>query len=154
MKDPKNLERNRRWRAANGDRKRAQALAHYYRATATPEGAERVRERSRKYYALNREKIIQRASDTRHKRRSMKRSGGASPGVRQAEWAEILETFGRACAYCLRTDRPLTRDHVVAISRGGLDEYENVVPACAPCNHRKQAGTLLRFISVYGSLPR
>ena len=31
----------------------------------------------------------------------------------------------------------LTRDHVVPISRGGLDVWENVVSACLACNVRK-----------------
>ena len=30
-----------------------------------------------------------------------------------------------------------TRDHVVPVSRGGADTWENVVTACRDCNHRK-----------------
>lgn len=47
------------------------------------------------------------------------------------------------CQYCGRTTgdlRPreaLTRDHVVPISRGGLNVWGNVVTACSPCNTRK-----------------
>ncbi len=50
--------------------------------------------------------------------------------------------FGRdrnLCLYCGRvfSDAGLTRDHVVPRSRGGTDEWENVVAACKRCNHRK-----------------
>ena len=47
------------------------------------------------------------------------------------------------CQYCgrvgveLRPREALTRDHVVPLSRGGLNVWENVVTACSPCNTRK-----------------
>ena len=43
------------------------------------------------------------------------------------------------CLYCgvVLPPRILTRDHVVPISAGGRDEWENVVSACRPCNQRK-----------------
>jgi 5-methylcytosine-specific restriction endonuclease McrA len=51
---------------------------------------------------------------------------------------EILEYFGHACAFCLRTDIKLTQDHVIAITLGGGHTKENVIPACQPCNSRKK----------------
>jgi len=44
---------------------------------------------------------------------------------------------GWKCAYCGTTSGRLTLDHVVPRSRGGESVWENVVTACAPCNHRK-----------------
>jgi 5-methylcytosine-specific restriction endonuclease McrA len=43
------------------------------------------------------------------------------------------------CLYCGRrcTRGELTRDHVVPLSRGGLDIWENVVSACLACNLKK-----------------
>ena len=43
------------------------------------------------------------------------------------------------CLYCGRDcPRPqLTRDHVVPLSKGGRDSWENVVSACFHCNSRK-----------------
>lgn len=43
------------------------------------------------------------------------------------------------CLYCgaVLPARLLTRDHVVPLSRGGRDVWENVVTACRACNHRK-----------------
>ena len=44
------------------------------------------------------------------------------------------------CQYCgransaLRQRESLTRDHVVPLSRGGLNVWTNVVTACSPCN--------------------
>jgi len=47
------------------------------------------------------------------------------------------------CLYCgtrkPRTD--LTRDHVLPVSRGGTDKWENVVAACKRCNWTKDNKT-------------
>ena len=37
----------------------------------------------------------------------------------------------------LRPREALTRDHVIPISRGGKNDWGNVVTACSPCNTRK-----------------
>jgi len=56
----------------------------------------------------------------------------------------LVDRDGRRCLYCGRTEAEvrraglrLTRDHVVPISRGGRDEWRNVVTACEPCNNSK-----------------
>ena len=61
---------------------------------------------------------------------------------------QVTNTFlfardGYRCQYCsrwsfeLRTRESLTRDHVVPISRGGLNLWTNVVTACSSCNTKK-----------------
>ena len=47
----------------------------------------------------------------------------------------VLNRDGGRCAYCDR--RADTIDHVTPRSRGGHHVWENVVAACAGCNHRK-----------------
>ena len=49
---------------------------------------------------------------------------------------------GWRCVYCGTGSGRLTLDHVVPRSRGGESVWENVVTACAPCNHRKGNRTL------------
>jgi len=47
------------------------------------------------------------------------------------------------CQYCgrhmteFRPRESLTRDHLVPLSRGGTNEWSNVITACSPCNTRK-----------------
>jgi 5-methylcytosine-specific restriction endonuclease McrA len=47
------------------------------------------------------------------------------------------------CQYCgrhateLKLREALTRDHLIPLSRGGTNEWNNVVTACSPCNTRK-----------------
>jgi len=50
---------------------------------------------------------------------------------------------GSLCMYCGKEygRHSLTRDHVVPISKGGRDTWENVVCACFHCNSRKGGRT-------------
>jgi 5-methylcytosine-specific restriction endonuclease McrA len=49
----------------------------------------------------------------------------------------VLRRDGHRCQYCGRSDIPLTVDHVVPISRGGEDAWENLICACVKCNNVK-----------------
>ena len=63
---------------------------------------------------------------------------------------------GHRCAYCARHRRELgprerlTRDHLVPRSKGGRDEWLNVVTACSSCNHQKDD----QLAEDIGRLPR
>ena len=52
------------------------------------------------------------------------------------QWAALREAWG-GCAYCGADDRPLQRDCVLALSRGGRYTLENIAPACRSCNASK-----------------
>src|SRR3712207_5754252 len=52
------------------------------------------------------------------------------------QWAALQQAWG-GCAYCGATDRPLQRDCVLALSRGGRYTLDNIAPACGPCNASK-----------------
>ena len=51
----------------------------------------------------------------------------------------LFRRDGNSCLYCgsQYADHDLTRDHVLPVSRGGLDLWDNVVAACRRCNHFK-----------------
>ena len=49
----------------------------------------------------------------------------------------IFASFGDCCVYCGKSEK-LTVDHVLPLSRGGLDEASNIVPSCGNCNCRKR----------------
>jgi 5-methylcytosine-specific restriction endonuclease McrA len=49
----------------------------------------------------------------------------------------ILRRDAHRCQYCGRADIPLTVDHVMPISRGGEDTWENLACACVRCNNKK-----------------
>lgn len=56
---------------------------------------------------------------------------------------ELFRRDRHTCLYCLAVlrDAHLTRDHVMPLSRGGKDEWVNVVTACRRCNQHKGAYT-------------
>jgi 5-methylcytosine-specific restriction endonuclease McrA len=47
------------------------------------------------------------------------------------------------CQYCLKqiSEKRLTIDHVLPLSKGGRHEWTNVVAACSACNNRKGSRT-------------
>jgi 5-methylcytosine-specific restriction endonuclease McrA len=73
--------------------------------------------------------------------------GHARPGLMEpAPGLTNAALFARdrfLCMYCgQHFSRPhLTRDHVMPVSKGGRDTWENVVSACLPCNVRKGGRT-------------
>jgi len=60
-------------------------------------------------------------------------------------WEDIKAFYGYKCAYCGRKTSHLTKDHIIAISKGGRDTMGNIVPACSTCNHKKNARDLLNW---------
>jgi 5-methylcytosine-specific restriction endonuclease McrA len=73
--------------------------------------------------------------------------GRARPGlVEPAPSLTNAALFARdrnLCMYCGQNfhRQALTRDHVLPLSRGGRDNWVNVVSACVPCNVRKGSRT-------------
>jgi 5-methylcytosine-specific restriction endonuclease McrA len=52
------------------------------------------------------------------------------------QWTALRAAWG-GCAYCGATDKPLQRDCILALSRGGRYTLDNVAPACPSCNTSK-----------------
>ena len=52
------------------------------------------------------------------------------------QWTALKEAWN-GCAYCGVTGKPLQRDCVLALSRGGRYTLDNIVPACGSCNTSK-----------------
>jgi 5-methylcytosine-specific restriction endonuclease McrA len=84
------------------------------------------------------------------------------------QWATLQLLWG-GCAYCGRSDRPLQRDCVQPIARGGRYTLDNIVPACGACNASKsndevtswmrrkkldERGFLMRIVEVRAALTR
>jgi hypothetical protein len=75
-------------------------------------------------------------------------------GVPALTNARLFRRDEYMCLYCgeIMSPRLLTRDHVVPVSTGGEDTWENVVTACRACNHRKDNYSLektgMRLLAV------
>ena len=81
------------------------------------------------------------------------RKRGAEGRHTVEEWLSKLDLVGGCCIYCGRSDRPLTRDHKMPLSRGGSDAIDNVVPACRNCNASKARLTILEYLGVCRATP-
>jgi len=62
-------------------------------------------------------------------------------------WEYLLAKFNHRCAYCERTDLPLTQDHVIPRSAGGSNRVSNLTLACLPCNQAKGNQSVTEFLA-------
>ena len=52
------------------------------------------------------------------------------------EWNDLKDSCGNVCVFC-RSDKKLTKDHIIPLSKGGSDYIENIQPLCRSCNSKK-----------------
>lgn len=91
--------------------------------------------------------LLQRAAEARERdNKSMRESrrnrrhrmrAPDSPGVKASEWEEMVDLCDNICIAPGCRNWPVTQDHVVPVSRGGLHEIGNIQPLCMPCNNTK-----------------
>ena len=54
----------------------------------------------------------------------------------QGKWIALCRRYRWRCVCCGRRG-PLTKDHIIPISKGGSDHITNIQPLCQPCNSSK-----------------
>jgi len=148
----RNLELARNWRNANRDKSRASWLRY------RKENIEKIREKQRSWYAANRNTKLERMRNWRQANRDRARQNihrrkrwlraGRQRALMPATANQITTRFAlwsNCCAFCgvdathqrNRGYERLTVEHVLAITKGGLDEASNIIPACSACNSSK-----------------
>lgn len=65
----------------------------------------------------------------------------------------ILQRDGHRCQYC-GSEFNLTIDHVIPLSKGGQDTWENLVTACLSCNNMKGSKDISSSGLVLHTKPR
>jgi 5-methylcytosine-specific restriction endonuclease McrA len=79
---------------------------------------------------------LDRSRAARAARKRKRRMENVDHDLTEQQWDALKSAWG-GCAYCGATDRPLQRDCVTALSRGGRYTLSNIAPACASCNASK-----------------
>ncbi len=79
---------------------------------------------------------VDRSPRGRAVRKRKRRLAAVDHDLTAEQWQTLTDLWG-GCAYCAATDRPLQRDCVQALSRGGRYTLDNIVPACGSCNASK-----------------
>ena len=103
---------------------------------------EHVNERQRKYYhehrgiigTLSKIRMKGKANIYWQRRRAKKKSLPAT--LTDQQWDSAREYFNNCCAYCGK-EKPLEKDHFLALSNDGPYTEDNIVPACKSCNSSK-----------------
>ena len=78
-------------------------------------------------------------ASARHANLRRARKRNATGSYTLEEWRALCGFYEQTCLRCLRTDRPLTPDHIVPLAWGGSDDIDNIQPLCQPCNSAKGA---------------
>jgi 5-methylcytosine-specific restriction endonuclease McrA len=89
--------------------------------------------------------------DERHRLTHKRRAEAYGVAHEDYSRTEILARWSHRCAYCNGYATHL--DHVVPLSKGGVDAAHNIVPACANCNLSKGAKTLAEWSETFGPGP-
>ena len=100
------------------------------------ENRELLRERSRIWSLNHKEKKVAHA---RNRRAWKKQSCGS---ITLEQWEDLKIKYGNICLCCGKHDVPLTLDHIVPLSKGGINTIENAQPLCRPCNGGKRDKTI------------
>jgi 5-methylcytosine-specific restriction endonuclease McrA len=79
---------------------------------------------------------VAKSRKARAARKRKRRMDGVDHDLTTVQWSSLKEAWG-GCAYCGVSNKPLQRDCVLALSRGGRYTLENIVPACRSCNTSK-----------------
>lgn len=142
------IEKAAKWKQENPERARELAREAYWRdpelarernrrvmSELYAKDPDKYRGRAREWYKTPQGKIY--AAAARARRRGVPYTDEA------LEW--IASLVDPMCTYCGGVATSI--DHIIAVSKGGTGELENLTPACRPCNSRKSSLSLDTFLA-------
>lgn len=135
----------KRWEAKNPDKVKAHKRTDYERhkdhinakkAEWNERNKERRSERRRQWVAENRDRI----RFHNNKRKLLERVE-VPDELGFGEWEAMVEACGNQCIVPDCKASPVTKDHIIPLSKGGRHHISNIQPLCGPCNSRKGTKT-------------
>jgi hypothetical protein len=145
-------ETNRRWQNANSEKARETNRSWQKKnpdkvsnnsRRCRQRNLDKYLERSRRWKRNNADKVRELCRRRGALRRSARRR--AVHPVTRAQIDARFALWDNRCAFCgvdatherNHGHERLTVEHVLALTKGGLDEAENIIPACSTCNTSK-----------------
>lgn len=119
-------EYQKKYRQENKDKINA-----YHRKYYTTIGREKHNEIKRKWAKTPKGKLLSQVKG--YRRRSILKDIGKHS---HEEWLSIVEKQEGKCNSC-KEEKKLTKDHIIPLTKGGLNTIENIQGLCLPCNARK-----------------
>lgn len=141
IKKARKEETNRLWLERDGNRDRNRQAGSAWQRAHPDKRAEATRRWAKN--PLGRAREVWNARNAR--RRAARKSARGSHTM--AQFYRLCERLGWLCSYCglPLTRETATRDHKVALTRGGTDYISNIAPACGPCNSSKHTLSVREF---------
>ena len=143
--------RNRRYRGRHRDsynkrerERNKQPKRKKQRAKSIRKWQQSNKKHLKKYRKKYREKQPDKVKAWEGNRRALKSSAG---NLTDKEWHQILIDHNHVCFYCKEPSLSLEQEHKIPLSRGGLHNSNNVVPACRSCNASKFTKTAEEFLA-------
>lgn len=123
----RNKAHSEKWRKSNPDKVK-KVFKKWRDANLLKE-----RDRIRIWFKENKEKVKE---YKRHRRNLVYKAPGRHS---EGEWETVKAQYNWTCPRCGKSEPEikLTEDHIIALSKGGSDNIENIQPLCAPCNASK-----------------
>jgi len=95
------------------------------------------------WYGLNAAQAKANASRNGEVRRARQKNLAAYK-VSERDWRRLCQRYDNCCAYCGER-RPLQREHVIPVTRGGQHSIGNLLPSCKRCNLAKGTKLLVEW---------
>lgn len=104
----------------------------------TQDNMGRLKEKNKLWKKLNKDKV----RDSNNKRRLIKL--GTKASFTSEQWEAVKYFYGYQCLRCKKVEPEisLAADHVVPLSRGGIDSIDNIQPLCKSCNSKKHTAIM------------
>lgn len=131
-------EYNKQYRSMPENKKHEKEYKKEY--CLIPKNKEHIREHNKQYRKNNPNKIL-----TYHAQRRSLKARASTISFTKEEYFDRMSVFNFSCAYC---GGPWEHDdHVIPLSKGGLNVLANLRPACAHCNLSKGSKLLKEWLT-------
>lgn len=129
--------------------------------------SEKVQSWSRKIYLRNKVNVIASAKEWnknhpkersrtmvfQNRKRKSRKLNQTGIDITAGHWKWLKNHFNNQCAYCF-SDKQISMEHFIPLSKGGLHCISNIIPACKLCNSRKNNQDPETWVSKHFSTER